>query len=113
MGTPNEPQFVSSVFSKNRARARKIVVEKAVHKKVMRDRYDYIVVGGSSALNGPSMLIGYRAAKADQKWRLNEVFHVDDKGKLEVLQESPPEDLKSKVEVAEKYCPTGAISIEF
>lgn len=40
-----------------------------------------------------------------------EVFRVDDEGLLTVLQESPPEELRPKVESAVRYCPTGAISI--
>jgi ferredoxin len=41
-----------------------------------------------------------------------EVFEVDDKGFLNILQEAPPEALREKVEAAVKYCPTGALSIE-
>jgi len=41
-----------------------------------------------------------------------EVFKVDDDGMLTVLQEEPPEELRTKVEAAAKYCPTGAITIE-
>ena len=41
-----------------------------------------------------------------------ELFRVDDKGFLEILQEEPPEELREKLEAAEEYCPTGAISIE-
>jgi ferredoxin len=41
-----------------------------------------------------------------------EVFEVDDKGFLNILQEEPPEALREKVELAVKYCPTGALSIE-
>ncbi len=41
-----------------------------------------------------------------------EVFEVDDKGFLNILQEEPPEALREKVEAAVKYCPTGALSIE-
>jgi ferredoxin len=40
-----------------------------------------------------------------------EVFHVDAKGIHTVLQESPPEELREKVEAAVEYCPTGAIRI--
>lgn len=40
-----------------------------------------------------------------------EVFHVDDDGKLHVLVEEPGEELRSKVELAVRYCPAGAISI--
>lgn len=41
-----------------------------------------------------------------------EVFEVDDKGFLTILQDQPPEDLRAKVEQAVKYCPTGAISLK-
>jgi ferredoxin len=41
-----------------------------------------------------------------------EVFLVDDQGYLTILQEQPPEELREKVELAVKYCPTGAISLE-
>jgi ferredoxin len=41
-----------------------------------------------------------------------EVFEVDDQGFLNILQEEPPERLRAKVEVAVKYCPTNAISLE-
>jgi len=41
-----------------------------------------------------------------------EVFKVDDKGFLTILQDRPAEALRAKVEQAVKYCPTGAISVE-
>jgi len=41
-----------------------------------------------------------------------EVFKVDDKGFLTILQDHPPENFRAKVEQAVKYCPTGAISVE-
>jgi len=41
-----------------------------------------------------------------------EVFKVDDKGFLNILQEEPPEALREQVELAVKYCPTGAIRLE-
>lgn len=41
-----------------------------------------------------------------------EVFEVDDKGFLTILQDRPPDELRAKVEQAVKYCPTGAISLE-
>jgi len=41
-----------------------------------------------------------------------EVFQVDDQGYLTVLQEEPPEELRERVELAVKYCPTMAISLE-
>jgi ferredoxin len=41
-----------------------------------------------------------------------EVFELDDDGKLTLLQEEPPEELREKVLLAKKYCPTMAISVE-
>ncbi|MGR8980308.1 MAG: cytochrome P450 [Gammaproteobacteria bacterium] len=41
-----------------------------------------------------------------------ELFHVDDKGKLTVLQVNPQLELLTKARQAEKYCPTQAIKIE-
>jgi ferredoxin len=41
-----------------------------------------------------------------------EVFHIDDEGKLQVLIEEPPEDLRPKLELAVRYCPAGAIRIQ-
>jgi ferredoxin len=41
-----------------------------------------------------------------------EVFQVDEQGFLNILQEEPPEELREKVELAVKYCPTGAIGME-
>ena len=41
-----------------------------------------------------------------------EVFKVDEKGFLSVLQESPPEELREKVERAVSYCPTMALKLE-
>ncbi len=41
-----------------------------------------------------------------------EVFLVDEKGKLTLLQETPPEPLREKVQNAVSYCPSGAISIK-
>ena len=41
-----------------------------------------------------------------------EVFQVDDKGYLTILQEEPPGELREQVELAVKYCPTSAISLE-
>ena len=40
------------------------------------------------------------------------VFALDDDGKLNVIQEEPPEELREKVLRAKKYCPTMAITIE-
>jgi ferredoxin len=40
-----------------------------------------------------------------------EVFRVDDDGKLSVLLEEPPAALHDKVQMAVRYCPTGAISV--
>jgi ferredoxin len=41
-----------------------------------------------------------------------EVFEVSDEGKLTLLQEHPPQSLRSKIDLAVRYCPTGAISVE-
>jgi ferredoxin len=41
-----------------------------------------------------------------------EVFQIDDDGKLQVLLEEPPEDLRPKLELAVRYCPAGAIRIQ-
>ncbi|MFZ9610764.1 MAG: cytochrome P450, partial [Methylococcales bacterium] len=41
-----------------------------------------------------------------------ELFKVDDAGNVTVLQENPSQDLLTKAQQAEKYCPTKAISIE-
>jgi ferredoxin len=41
-----------------------------------------------------------------------EVFSVDDDGKLTVLIPEPPESMRSQLELAVRYCPTGAIRIE-
>ena len=41
-----------------------------------------------------------------------EIFEVRDDNFLYVLDESPPEDLRPKMEEAVRMCPTGAISLE-
>jgi ferredoxin len=41
-----------------------------------------------------------------------EVFELRDDGFLYVLQETPPENLRKKVETAVRECPTGAIKVE-
>lgn len=41
-----------------------------------------------------------------------EVFEVRDDNFLYVLNEHPPEELRSKMEEAVRMCPTGAISVE-
>jgi ferredoxin len=41
-----------------------------------------------------------------------EVFEVRKDGYLYVLQESPGEDLRAKVQTAADMCPTAAISVE-
>ncbi len=41
-----------------------------------------------------------------------EVFHVDDEGKLHVRIAEPDESLRSKVELAVRYCPSGALRIQ-
>ena len=43
---------------------------------------------------------------------LPEVFEVRDDDNLYLLQEEPPEELRSKVEEAVRRCPKQAISIE-
>jgi sterol 14-demethylase len=40
-----------------------------------------------------------------------EVFSVSKNGDLTILQPEPPEELRAKVELAVKYCPTHALSI--
>jgi ferredoxin len=41
-----------------------------------------------------------------------EVFKIGGDGVLRVLDESPPENVRPKVDKAVRECPTGAISIE-
>ena len=41
-----------------------------------------------------------------------EVFTVPKNGTVDVLDASPPDELRSKVEAAVKYCPTHALKIE-
>ena len=41
-----------------------------------------------------------------------EVFEIGDDGVLHVLNETPPESLRAKVDAAVRGCPTSAISIE-
>jgi ferredoxin len=41
-----------------------------------------------------------------------EVFEIADDGALRVLNATPPESLRPRVEKAERECPTGAITIE-
>ena len=41
-----------------------------------------------------------------------EVFKIGDDGNLHVVNETPPESLRPKVDRAVRECPTGAISIE-
>ncbi|HVA05715.1 MAG TPA: ferredoxin [Acidimicrobiales bacterium] len=41
-----------------------------------------------------------------------EVFSVSKQGELSVLDPTPPESLRSAVELAVKYCPTHALRIE-
>ena len=40
-----------------------------------------------------------------------EVFAVEEKGQVRLLDESPPDALRAKVEMAVKYCPTHALNI--
>ncbi|HYB97811.1 MAG TPA: ferredoxin [Candidatus Limnocylindrales bacterium] len=41
-----------------------------------------------------------------------EVFKVDEKDNLHVLQENPPEELRAKVKEAVRLCPRQALSIQ-
>ena len=41
-----------------------------------------------------------------------EVFEIGHDGALHVLDETPPEGVRAKVDKAVRECPTGAISIE-
>ena len=41
-----------------------------------------------------------------------EVFKVDDDDNLHVLDESPPEELRAKVEAAVRLCPRQALTLE-
>jgi sterol 14alpha-demethylase len=41
-----------------------------------------------------------------------EVFHVGEDGELKILQERPAQSLRVKIELAARYCPTGAISLQ-
>jgi len=41
-----------------------------------------------------------------------EVFRLNDDGEITILQESPPDGQRKKVQMAARFCPTGAISIE-
>ena len=41
-----------------------------------------------------------------------EVFELRDDGFLYILNETPPEALRKKLEIAARECPTGAIKIE-
>jgi sterol 14-demethylase len=41
-----------------------------------------------------------------------EVFSVSKQGELTILQPEPPEELRPAVELAVKYCPTHALSIQ-
>ena len=41
----------------------------------------------------------------------SEVFAVEDKGQVRLLDEKPPDTLRAQVEMAIKYCPTHALKI--
>ena len=41
-----------------------------------------------------------------------EVFSVSKKGDLTVLSETPPDDQRAAVELAVRYCPTHALSVQ-
>jgi sterol 14-demethylase len=40
-----------------------------------------------------------------------EVFSLSKEGELTVLDETPPDSLRAKIELAVKYCPTHALTI--
>ncbi len=40
-----------------------------------------------------------------------EIFAVEDKGQVQLLDENPPDALRAQVEMAVKYCPTFALKI--
>ena len=40
-----------------------------------------------------------------------EVFGIDDSGKVELLMEEPPEEMRHEVEEAIRLCPVNAISL--
>jgi ferredoxin len=40
-----------------------------------------------------------------------EVFAVEDKGQVQLLDEEPPDALRAQVEMAVRYCPTHALKI--
>jgi ferredoxin len=44
--------------------------------------------------------------------RAPEVFRVDDEDQLHILIESPPEELRQKVEAAVRLCPRQALRLE-
>ena len=44
--------------------------------------------------------------------KVPEVFKVDDEDNLHILIESPPEELREKVEAAVRLCPRQALKIE-
>jgi ferredoxin len=41
-----------------------------------------------------------------------EVFKVDDNDELHILDESPPEDLRKKIEAAVRLCPRQALALD-
>jgi ferredoxin len=41
-----------------------------------------------------------------------EVFELDDNGTLRILNDTPDESLRAKVDKAVRECPTGAITVE-
>ena len=41
-----------------------------------------------------------------------DVFEIGEDGNLHILDESPPEALRAKVDKAVRECPTGAISVK-
>lgn len=41
-----------------------------------------------------------------------EVFEIGGDGNLKVLNDTPPDDMRARVEKAARECPTGAITVE-
>lgn len=56
----------------------------------------------------PDLCQGHGVCEAEAP----EVFSVSRKGELTVLVESPPDDQRAAVELAVKYCPTHALSVQ-
>jgi ferredoxin len=56
----------------------------------------------------PDLCQGHAACEGEAP----DVFSVSKKGELTVLQPEPPESQRAAAELAVKYCPTHALSIE-